>query len=65
MLANDLFGPVAFDPLRPGVPGDDVPLRVEQKDGVVPDVSNKLGEFLLGVLKALLSPIASGERPIH
>ena len=33
--AQDLFGPVALDQLRPTVPTDHVPLGVEHEDGVI------------------------------
>src|SRR5581483_12300361 len=36
MFSEDLFRPIALDPLRPGVPAHDMALRIEHKNGVVP-----------------------------
>ena len=56
VLADDLVGPVALDPLGPGVPGGDVPGRVEQEDGVVAHPLDQLVEVLLGPTLRLFGP---------
>src|SRR5260221_3915041 len=38
MLADDLFGAVPLDALRPKVPAGDVPVHVQNVDGVIADV---------------------------
>src|SRR5262249_40251480 len=56
VLADDLLGPVALDALRPGVPRADVPLRVEEEDGVIPDLGNQLRELVLAGPRARPGP---------
>ena len=48
VLADDLFGPIALDALRAGVPADHVAVRVEEEDGVVLDARDQPPEGLLG-----------------
>src|SRR5687767_8639411 len=57
VLADDLVGPVALDPLGPFVPRSDVATLVEQEDGVVlgpfdeePETLLAAPQFFLGLL---------------
>src|SRR5688572_18741132 len=59
MLAYDLFRRPALNPLRPRVPCDDVPLRVEHEDSVVLDVLNKESEPLLALRAVFLVELLS------
>ena len=56
VLADDLVGLVALDPLGPGVPGGDVALRVEHEDGVVLDALDQQPEPLLAQPRASPRP---------
>jgi hypothetical protein len=47
MAADDLVGAVALDELRPRVPGEDVPLGIEQENGVVAHAFHQLAEGLV------------------
>ena len=49
MLADDFARGVALDPLRPFVPGGDVPVRVEQENRVVPDAFDQQPEALFAL----------------
>ena len=49
VLADDLVGPVALEPLGPGVPGEDVASRVEHEDRVVPDALDEEPKALLAL----------------
>jgi hypothetical protein len=44
MLADDFFGAEPFDALRTTIPGEDVPFRVELKNGVVDDRIDQLNK---------------------
>ena len=58
MLADDLVGRVALDPLGPGVPGGDVAVGVEHEDRVVPDALDQEPEALLALAQRLLGLLA-------
>jgi hypothetical protein len=45
--ADDLFGTVIFDVLRPGIPREDISLPINEKNGVIPNPSHELCELLL------------------
>ena len=63
VLADDLLGPVALDPLGPGVPGGDVALRVEHEDGVVGRPVDEQPELVGLVPGPLLLPEERDEAP--
>src|SRR5262249_28306078 len=50
VLPEDLLGPVPLDPLRAGVPADDVALRIQQKDGVIGGAVHQQPQLLRLVL---------------
>src|SRR5262249_34433817 len=53
VLADDLVGAPALDPLGGGVPGLDVPGRVEHEDGVVGRALDEQAEPLLALAEPL------------
>ena len=48
VAAQDLFGGIPFDALRPFVPADDAPFGVEGKDRVIGYILHEKLELLLG-----------------
>src|SRR5207248_6767668 len=65
VAADDVVRRVALDPLRPGIPGDDPPVRVEHEDGVVADPGNQEPEHLLGLPAGAGGPTDAGLQPPH
>jgi hypothetical protein len=57
MLADDLLGGVALDPLHARIPAGDVPLRVEHVDRIVGDSIDEQAELLVGVTGAAQLPV--------
>ena len=53
MLADDLVGAVALEALGAGVPGQDMPLRVEHEDRVVAHALDEQPEALLALQQTL------------
>ncbi len=62
MLADDLLGPVALDALRPGVPGEDVPLLIEKEDRIIAHAGDQLPEVFLAFAQPGLGAPLSGDR---
>ena len=65
VLADDLVGPVALDPLGAGVPAGDHPGRVQQVDRVVGDALDQQAELLLAAAQALLGGPTFGQVAGH
>src|SRR4051812_44308703 len=61
MLADDVLGLVALDALGPCVPGGDMPLRVEQEDGVIADSFNQQPKALLALAQGFLGLLSPGQ----
>ena len=60
MLADDLLGAVALDPLRSGVPARHVSLRIQHDDGGVGDAFHHQPEAFLGPSQFLFHQLARG-----
>jgi hypothetical protein len=57
VLADDLLGPVALDPLRSGVPGGHMSLRVEEEDGIVLHIRDEVLKLLFAGAQSLFRPL--------
>ena len=53
MPANDLFGSIAFDVLRPGVPARHVAAGIQHVDGVVGHTLNEQAELFFAFAQLL------------
>jgi len=65
VATDHLLRPVALDALGPGVPGEDVPLRVEEEDGVVPHPGHQLAEVFLALPWLYLLFAVRAFLPLH
>jgi hypothetical protein len=63
MMPDDLVLEVSLDPLRPGIPVGDMPLRVEHVDGVIGHALHEQPEALLAVLERLEGVTSLGQVP--
>src|SRR5258708_28136239 len=61
MLADDLFGGISLDALRPEVPAGDVAVHVQNVDGVVADVLHHHAEALLARAHLLFGQLPFGD----
>src|SRR5205823_5475609 len=67
VLADDLLGRIALEPLGPSIPGGDHALWVEHEDGVVPNPLDQQAETLFAQAKFLLGlfPIRKVSRDLQ
>src|SRR5580704_388987 len=61
MLANDFFGPIAFDSLGSGIPAGDQTIRIQREDGIVQHALDHQPTVFLASPQICLYSLALGD----